>query len=866
MYSLASIRQPKNKKQKLEQLVPVLYGLFYPRKGADVATEIKILLDSGASSSIMSAKMAKKLRKITTKTQKWETRAGIFTTNAKAKLQCSLPELDGDKTITYNVHIDASEAEQRYDLIMGRDLLAELRLLLDFGGHVMKAETGPYAGCSAPMKSIDDVINFENADIIDDLYESERVRDSMDRVNRIQAANYHKADLKKVCDECEHLERDDRLKLYKLLKRYEFLFDGTLGTWRTAPVDLELKPGAKPYHAKPYPVPRVHEKVFRDEVERLCKIGVLRKVNDSKWGAPTFIQPKKNKTVRFLSDFRELNKLIKRKPFPIPKIQDMLQKLEGFTYATSLDLNMGYYHIRLTPEASRLCTIVLPWGKYSYNSLPMGVCNSPDIFQEKISELFQGFEYVRAYIDDVLLVSSSDWNDHLQKLDKVLAKLGEAGLKVNADKSFFGRHECEYLGFWVTRDGVRPLAKKVEAINNIKPPKNQKEVRRFVGLINYYRDMWPRRAHILAPLTRLTSKKVKFHWGEAEQKAFEDMKTIVGRDTLLAYPNFDEEFVIHTDASKYALGGVISQKGMPIAFYSQKLTDAQTRYTTTERELLAIVEILKEFRTILLGQRIKIYTDHKNLTFKIFNTDRVIRWRLLIEEYGPRLIYIKGPDNDVADALSRLNISNMFPEEDITTEVLAERYGIEKLEPDTFPLTYATIRKYQLADAELMKKLQNETYDVHTFRGGGKPVELVVKDLKIVIPKSLQSYVLNWYHTYLLHPGATRTEETIKQHLYWKNLQDDVKKHVKTCATCQKCKKQKIKYGHLPAKEAEATPWERLCVDLIGPYKIKREGKEPLSLKAVTMIDPATGWFEIVQYDDKKSITVANLVEQTWLT
>ena len=179
---------------------------------------------------------------------------------------------------------------------------------------------------------------------------------------------------------------------------------------------------------------------------------------------------------------------------------------------------------------------------------------------------------------------------------------------------------------------------------------------------------------------------------------------------------------------------------------------------------------------------------------------------------------------------------------------------------------YATIRKYQLADAELMNKLQTETYDVHTFRGGGKPVELVVKDLKIVIPKSLQSYVLNWYHTYLLHPGATRTEETIKQHLYWKNLQDDVKKHVKTCATCQKCKKQKIKYGHLPAKEAEATPWERLCVDLIGPYKIKREGKEPLLLKAVTMIDPATGWFEIVQYDDKKSITVANLVEQTWLT
>ena len=176
--------------------------------------------------------------------------------------------------------------------------------------------------------------------------------------------------------------------------------------------------------------------------------------------------------------------------------------------------------------------------------------------------------------------------------------MAEARLKVNADKSFFGRTKCEYLGFWVTRDGVRPLVKKVTAIENIAPPKTQKQVRRFVGLINYYRDMWPRRVHILAPLTKLTSKNVKFHWGEVEQNAFDEMKKIVGRETLLSYPNFDEEFVIHTDASKTALGAVISQCGKPIAFYSRKLADAQTRYTTAEHELLSIVETLKEFKTI----------------------------------------------------------------------------------------------------------------------------------------------------------------------------------------------------------------------------------------------------------------------------
>ena len=151
-----------------------------------------------------------------------------------------------------------------------------------------------------------------------------------------------------------------------------------MGTWKTDPINIELKSDSKPHHARPYPVPKIHEEVFKKEVARLCKLGVLRKVNRSEWGAPTFIQPKKNGTVCFLLDFRELNKRIRRKPFPIPKIQDMLLKLEGFMYASSLDLNMGYYHIQLTPHARELCTIVLPWGKYEYCRLPMGVCNSPD--------------------------------------------------------------------------------------------------------------------------------------------------------------------------------------------------------------------------------------------------------------------------------------------------------------------------------------------------------------------------------------------------------------------------------------------------------------------------------------------------------
>ena len=144
-------------------------------------------------------------------------------------------------------------------------------------------------------------------------------------------------------------------------------------------------------------------------------------------------------------------------------------------------------------------------------------------------------------------------------------------------KSFFGRPELEYLGYWVTREGVQPVPKKVEAIHNIAPPKNKKELRGFIGMVNYYRDMWIRRSDTLAPLTALTSKEAKWKWTEVEQKAFDTMKKIVSRETLLAYPNFSELFEIHTDASHTQLGAVISQRGRPIAFYSRKLNPAQTR-------------------------------------------------------------------------------------------------------------------------------------------------------------------------------------------------------------------------------------------------------------------------------------------------
>jgi RNase H-like domain found in reverse transcriptase len=169
-------------------------------------------------------------------------------------------------------------------------------------------------------------------------------------------------------------------------------------------------------------------------------------------------------------------------------------------------------------------------------------------------------------------------------------------------------------------------------------------------VINYYRDMWRRRSHILAPLTAMCSSKTKFVWHDKEQKAFEDIKAIISRETLLAYPDFSK------DSSDYKLGAVIMQDDRPLAFYSRKLNSAQKRYSTTgEQELLSIVETLKEFKNIILGQKLIVHTDHKNLLYQKMSTDRIIRWRLLIEEFGPTFLNIKGEKNIIADALSQLD-------------------------------------------------------------------------------------------------------------------------------------------------------------------------------------------------------------------
>jgi len=285
---------------------------------------------------------------------------------------------------------ESHEVAGSYDMIISRDLMHSLGVNLLFDSAQI---TWDHASVSMqPSQRLkDDWVEELEQEI---LFAHDPETTGAERIQGIIDSKYCAADLQKIVDECTHLTQSERDKLLKLLQKFEHLFDGTLGTWKTEPIDLELKdPNVKLYHAKPYPVPFSQEKKLRAELERMCQYGIVRKNNNSQWPCPMFTIAKPDGSLRSLADLREVNKVIKRKPFPLPKIQDMLQKLDGFLYATSLDLNIGYYHILLTPRSSSLCTIVLPWGKYEYLCLPMGLCNSPDIFQKKISNLMAGLKF-----------------------------------------------------------------------------------------------------------------------------------------------------------------------------------------------------------------------------------------------------------------------------------------------------------------------------------------------------------------------------------------------------------------------------------------------------------------------------------------
>jgi hypothetical protein len=443
---------------------------------------IMVLLDTGSSGDLLFLeKGSNKYLPIVSRAipESWSTSNGSFKTKMVGEIELSFVENSASKKVRLRpdiVEYSKGGPLPLYDLIIGKQTLHDIGAILDF-----KERTITIDDILLPMRNINNLQlkpSISRALKLNSSFSQEpaSTRNATKCGVEILDAKYDKADLPNIeKNNCTHLSTSHCNSLLALLLKFEELFDGTLGDWKLPPVSFELKEGAKPYHGRPYLIPKIHKATLMKEIDHLILIGVLKWQPLSKWALPSFIIPKKDYTVHAISDLRELNKQIVRKPYPIPKISTTLQELEGFTYATTLDLNISYYTIRLDPTAAEMCTIIFPWGKYSYQRLPMGFARSADIFQAEMGNLMATLEYVRAYIDNLLVITKGSLIDHLDNLKQVFIRLHDARLKINPSKSIFCAQETEYLGYILTRGGIKPQPKKVLAILALNPPNNIKE-------------------------------------------------------------------------------------------------------------------------------------------------------------------------------------------------------------------------------------------------------------------------------------------------------------------------------------------------------------------------------------------------------
>lgn len=451
--------------------------------------------------------------------------------------------------------------------------------------------------------------------------------------------------------------------------------------------------------------------------------------------------------------------------YPIPHLQDFAHKLHGCTVFSTIDLTRAYHQIPMATHDKEKTALITPFGLYEFNVMPFGLKNAAQTFQRFMDTVLRELEFCFCYLDDILIASQTE-SEHKNHLRQVLQRLKEYGLSINVEKCNIGQSEVKYLGCTISKDGTKPIQTKVEAILRIEKPKTIDELRRVLGMVNFYRRFLPAAAKTQAPLHALTQGAKKRDkrppkWNQEAEQAFKDCKKQLAEATLLAHPAENVPLILSTDASDFAIGATLEQyvKGhrQPLGFFSKKLTQTQTKYSAYDRELLAIYEAIKFFRYMVEGRDLTVRTDHKPLTYALAQkpdkaSPRQLRQLSFVSQFVNHMEHVAGKDNVAADTLSRIEAIDM-PVIVSTQEIAQEQCNDAELQ--TLLQGHSALKKLRLDNSETTIYCD------------------VTNQIRIYIPASLRRRVVETVHN-TSHPGIKATRKTIAQRFTWPNMNKDV--------------------------------------------------------------------------------------------
>ena len=461
-------------------------------------------------------------------------------------------------------------------------------------------------------------------------------------------------------------------QLNELFREFSDVFSRGEDDLRNTPL-LEL---AIETHGPPLrqPYRRQSPAVRREEmaqVQQMLSSNVIRPSN-SPWASPVVMVRKKDGSLRFCVDFRQLNAAKVKDAHPLPRIDDLLDALHGAKWFSTLDLKSGYWQVPITEQDKAKTAFCMSSGQlFEFNQVPFGLCNASATFSRLMDRVLAGLHWETClfYLDDIIVFSST-WEEHLARLREVFERLRHAKLKLRAEKCTFAAKEVNYLDHRVTEEGLLPDSSLLAAIREIPPPKTATEVRSFLGLAGYYRRYIRGFTAIAAPLHALTRKDAVFHWSEDCQAAFDQLKTLLTTSPITAFPDFSQAFRLYTDASTAGLGAILAQvrdgKEHIICCASRALNQAEKSYSATKLECLVIVWAVAKFRPYLMAMPFEVFTDHYALQwFKTMRTGSALlhRWSAALEEYDFTVHHRPGKVQTHVDGLSCLPVGPAPPED-----------------------------------------------------------------------------------------------------------------------------------------------------------------------------------------------------------